>query len=256
MSMSVVADNVIFAYPNRTPVLKSVGLELNGSEMLGIIGPNGSGKTTFLKCINRILTPSQGEILLHDRDVRRMSRRDIARSVGYVPQSSSGRYSEPSVFEVVLMGRRPHVGWRSSDSDEEAAWQAIQRLGLGTLATNPYDHLSGGEKQKVLIARALAQEARVLLLDEPTSSLDIRHQLEVMDLLRELVATRSLSVCVIVHDLDLAIKYCDRVVMMKGGEVFAAGHSTEVITEATILDVYGVRAVIDRAYGRPHVVVL
>jgi iron complex transport system ATP-binding protein len=256
MSMSVQADGVVFAYPNRSPVLKSVGLELNGSEVLGIVGPNGSGKTTFLKCLNRILAPSQGEILLHDRDVTRMSRREIARSVGYVPQSSNGRYAEPTVFEVVLMGRRPHVGWRSSQRDEETAWRAIERLNLGELATTAYDQLSGGEKQKVLIARALAQEARVLLLDEPTSSLDIFHQLEVMALLRELAASRSLSVCVIVHDLDLAIKYCDRVVMMKGGEVFAAGPASDVITEASIRDVYGVRAVIDQTYGRPHVVVL
>ena len=254
--MSVQANGVVFAYPNRPPVLKSVGLELNGSELLGIVGPNGSGKTTFLKCLNRILTPSQGEILLHDREVARMSRRDIARSVGYVPQSGNGRYAEPTVFEVVLMGRRPHVGWRSSRRDEEAAWQAIERLDLGELATTAYDQLSGGEKQKVLIARALAQEARVLLLDEPTSSLDIRHQLEVMGLLRDLVAARALSVCVIVHDLDLAIKYCDKVVMLKGGEVFATGTSTDVITEANIHDVYGVRAVIDASYGRPHVVVL
>ena len=254
--MSVQADGVVFAYPNRQPVLKSVGLELNGSEVLGIIGPNGSGKTTFLKCLNRILTPAQGEILLHDRDVTRMSRRDIAKTVGYVPQSSNGRFAEPTVYEVVLMGRRPHVGWRSSARDEEAAWRAIERLELSELATTPYDQLSGGEKQKVLIARALAQEARVLLLDEPTSNLDIRHQLEVMGLLRELVATRSLSVCVIVHDLDLAIKYCDKAVLMKGGEVFAAGPTTDVITEANILDVYRVRAVIDQTYGRPHVVVL
>lgn len=254
--MSVAANGVVYAYPNRAPVLKSVGLELNGSEVLGIIGPNGSGKTTFLKCLNRILAPSQGEILLHDRDVRRMSRRDIARAVGYVPQSTTGRYSEPTVFEVVLMGRRPHAGLRSSERDEETAWSAIDRLGLTPLATNPYDQLSGGEKQKVLIARALAQEAQVLLLDEPTSSLDIRHQLEVMDLLRELVSSRSLSVGVIVHDLDLAIKYCDRVVMMRGGEVFATGASTDVITEANILAVYGVRAVIDASHGRPHVVVL
>ena len=254
--MSVYADRIVFAYPHRDPVLKSVGLELNGSEVLGIIGPNGSGKTTFLKCINYILTPSQGEILLHDRDVTRMSRRDIARTVGYVPQGGNGRTGEPTVVEVVLMGRRPHVGWRSSAGDEEVAWRAIESLGLTELATQPYDRLSGGERQKVLIARALAQEARVLLLDEPTTSLDIRHQLEVMDLLRDLVTARSMSVCVIVHDLDLAMKYCDRVVMMRGGEVFASGPTKDVITEANIHAVYGVRAVIDETYGRPHVVVL
>ena len=254
--MSVIADGVVFAYPNRDPVLKSVGLELNGSEVLGIVGPNGSGKTTLLKCLNRILSPAQGEILLHDRDVARMSRVEIARLMGYVPQSGTGRYSEPTVYEVVLMGRRPHIGWCSSKADEDKTWEILASLSLSGFAATPYDQLSGGEKQKVLMARALAQEARVLLLDEPTNSLDIRHQLDVMNLLTELVVSRGLSVCVIVHDLDLAIKYCDKVVMMKNGEVFASGACREVITESNICNVYNVHAVIDETYGRPHVVVL
>ena len=254
--MSVLAKDVVFAYPNRNPVLQSVGLELDDSEMLGIVGPNGSGKTTLLKCLNRILEPAQGEILLHDRDVLRMSRVEIARLVGYVPQSGMGRYSEPTVYEVVLMGRRPHIGWRSSKADEEKTWEILASLHLSGFAATPYDELSGGEKQRVLVARALAQEAQVLLLDEPTNSLDIRHQLDVMNLLTELVATRSLSVCVIVHDLDLAMKYCDKIVMMKEGRVFSAGPCREVITEVNIRAVYDVHAVIDETYGRPHVVVI
>ncbi len=253
--MSMVAAGVTFAYESA-PILHAVGLELGPGEVVGIIGPNGSGKTTLLKCLNRILEPAQGEVLLHDQDLARMSRVQIARSIGYVPQGNGHTLADPTVFEVVLMGRRPHSTWSTGNGDAEKVWGVLDSLGLVRFASQRFHHLSGGEKQRVLIARALVQEARILLLDEPTSSLDVRHQIDVMDLLTQLVRARSLSVCAIMHDLDLAIKYCDKVVMMKDGAVFASGPSREVITTERVRAVYDVEVVIDERYGRLHVVVL
>ncbi len=255
MEMNVIAKDVIFAY-NSTPVLNSVNLRLEPSEVLGIIGPNGSGKTTMLKCLNRILSHNQGEILIHERDIIKMKQIDIAKQVGYVPQHSNGGYGMPTVFEVVMMGRRPHAAWQSSKRDEEKTWQILASMNLDMFASHPFDQLSGGQRQKVLIARALAQEASIMLLDEPTSSLDIKHQMDVMELLRNLVKSEGLSICAIVHDLDLAMKYCDKVVMMKDGSIFAAGDAKDVITAENIKSVYDVDAVIDENNGRPHVMIL
>ncbi len=253
--MNVIAKDVEFAY-NSIPVLNSVSLTLEPSEILGIIGPNGSGKTTMLKCLNRILSHKQGEILIHDRDISTMKQIDIAKVVGYVPQHANGGHGMPTVFEVVLMGRRPHAAWQSSKKDIEKTWDILASLDMERFASHRYDQLSGGQRQKVLIARALAQEASILLLDEPTSSLDIKHQMDVMELLRSLVRSDGLSVCTIVHDLDLAIKYCDKVVMMKDGGIFAAGDACDVITAGNIRSVYEVDAVIDDSHGRPHVMIV
>ena len=253
--MNMVANDVVFAY-RSTPVLNSVSMQLNASEIMGIIGPNGSGKTTMLKCINRILAPSQGTIVIDERDISAMKRLEIAKLVGYVPQHSHGHHNSPNVFEVVLMGRRPHATWQTAKGDEEKVWEILSLLDLAKFASHSFDELSGGQRQKVLIARALAQEARIMLLDEPTSSLDIKHQMDVMDLLRDIVKSKGLSVCTIIHDLDLAIKYCDKVVLMEEGKIFAAGEASEVITAENIKQVYKVDAVIDESYGRPHVVII
>lgn len=257
MVMNMVANDVVFAY-RSVPVLNSVSLQLNPSEIVGIIGPNGSGKTTMLKCLNRILAPTQGDIMIHDQDASQMKRLDIAKLVGYVPQHSHshGNHNSPHVFEVVLMGRRPHATWQSSKADEQKVWDILTSLNIDKLASHHFDELSGGQRQKVLIARALAQEAKILLLDEPTSSLDIKHQMEVMDLLRELARSQGVSVCAIVHDLDLAMKYCDKVIMMNDGKIFSAGDSSEVITAQNIKEVYHVDAVINESHGRPHVMVI
>ncbi len=253
--MNVIANDVVFAY-HSSPVLNSVSLRIEPSEVLGIIGPNGSGKTTMLKCLNRILSHNQGEILIQDRDVAKLKQIEIAKLVGYVPQHANGGHGMPTVFEVVLMGRRPHASWQSGKSDEHKTWAILASLGMEGFASHPYDQLSGGQRQKVLIARALAQEASILLLDEPTSSLDIKHQMDVMDLLRDLVRIEGFSVCAIVHDLDLAIKYCDKVVMMKDGTIFAAGDAREVITAENIKTVYDVDAAVDEVHGRPHVMIV
>ncbi len=253
--MKLTVDGIEFGYGSKA-VLDDVGFEVGESEIVGILGPNGSGKTTLIRCINRILTPHQGKIFLDGDDVSCMSRLDVARNLGYVPQNATNESSSPNVFEVVLMGRRPHITWEFGENDREIAWSAMDEMGVKGLATQDFSRLSSGQAQRVLIARAIAQEARIFLLDEPTSNLDVRYQLEVMDVITRLVRERGVGACVIVHDLDLAMRYCDKVILMDGGKVIAAGMTEDVLTSENIKCVYGVDAVIDHSYGRSRVVIL
>ena len=252
--MKLVVKDVVFSY-DSIQALRGVSLKLNEREVLGILGPNGSGKSTLLRCINRILTPRQGEILLNGADISKLRRIEVARHIGYVPQSSLSGYEAPTVFEVVLMGRYPHnATWRISSGDIEKVWRILSILGIENLASRRFDELSGGEKQKVLIARALAQEAEILLLDEPTSNLDIKHQLEVMQLVKSLVKSNGLAAIMAIHDLNLASRYCDQIIMMKNGIIFTAGSPAEVLTAENIEEVYHVKVMVIECFGRPHIV--
>lgn len=237
--MRLIVDGLRFSY-QRLEVLKGVSFELNDHEILGVIGPNGSGKTTLLKCINMVLKPKHGVILFEGNDVKRMKRLDVAKIFGYVPQNAQSTFDTPTVFEYVLMGRRPYVSWRCSQEDFEKTWSALAALGIERFAMRRFTELSGGEQQKVLIARALAQEAKVLLLDEPTSNLDIKHQLEVMDIVKDLVTFKGLSAIVAIHDLNLASMYCDKLLLLREGKVVAVGKPKNVLTKETIKDVYGI----------------
>lgn len=253
--MNLQAEDIEFSY-GRSQILKGIGFELRPGEVLGIIGPNGSGKTTLIKCINRILEPSQGKVTIDSRDVLSMKVRDVARIMGYVPQASLDDLASPTVFEVVMMGRMPHSSWQSNKNDQELTWKALEDVDMKRFASVPFRQLSSGQMQRVLIARALAQEARILLLDEPTSNLDIKFQREIMDVIIGLVKTRNVSACMILHDMDAAMKYCDKTVIVDGGAVTAAGDTEEVLTAENIMKTFGVKVTIDRNYGRPHIIVL
>lgn len=245
--MRLCIENLVFRY-GETPVLKEICMGLGASELLGIVGPNGSGKSTLIRCIDGILKPDRGTLLLDGMDLKRMPQMEIARNLGYVPQNTP-RTFPVTVFDAVLMGRRPHLSWRSGERDRHRVVHALERLGIEHLALRDFNELSGGEQQRVLIARALAQEAGVLLLDEPTSNLDIRHQLEVMEIVRQLIAEKGLSAVIAIHDLNLASRYAHRVVMMKGGEVFAAGDPDKVFTPGNIASVYGVESLVEKRNG-------
>ena len=252
--MKLKLKDVMFAY-SSTPVLDNICLELAPSEILGIVGPNGSGKSTLIRCIDNILKPQRGSILLEGQEVRRLSQMEIARRMGYVPQSSPHIFPT-TVFDTVLMGRRPHASWRSSEKDVDIVVEVLELLGIEDFALKDFGELSGGEQQRVLLARALAQEADVLLLDEPTSNLDIRHQLEAMGILRNLVRERGLSVIMAIHDLNLAARYADRVIMLNGGEIFDAGDPVSVFTAENIAHVYGVEAAVKNDDGSPYIILL
>ncbi|NLY75815.1 MAG: ABC transporter ATP-binding protein [Firmicutes bacterium] len=235
-----------FAYWNK-PVLNDVGFEAAGGDFVAVVGPNGSGKSTLLKCIDGILKPKTGSIFIDGKNINSLSSLRLAQIIAYVPQSEGGGFPA-TVFETVLMGRKPRASWTPSEFDLKKTAAIIKQLGLGDLAFRDLDRLSGGQRQKAIIGRALAQETPLLLLDEPTSNLDIKHQLEVLELLKE-QTRQGTAVVVAIHDLNLAARYADKIIMLHQGTVFAAG-GPEVLSQANIESVYGVKVKIIRENGR------
>jgi iron complex transport system ATP-binding protein len=231
-----------FAY-GRRPVLAGVRLEVPAGEIVAVLGPNGVGKTTLLKCINAILRTEKGAILVDAEDVRRMSPAAVAARIGYVAQRTDA--AQMTVFDAVLTGRIPHIRWQATEHDLHAVEAVVARLGLGLLALRFIDELSGGELQKVAIARALVQEPRLLLLDEPTSSLDLRNQIDILSLLRSVVDDRRVAVVMTMHDINTALRFADALVFVKGGRVAAHCRAAEV-TAGLVSDVYGVAVELHR----------
>lgn len=223
-------------------VLHGITFQVASGEVLGLVGPNGSGKTTALRCCYNALTPSGGAVLIDQVDTRSLSRRDIATTVSasvQEPAVSGGL----SVRESVALGRTPHRNWldRTTDRDSAVVERCIEQVGLEGLAGRDVATLSGGERQRVSIARALAQEPKILLLDEPTNHLDLRHQLIVMELLAEL-ASHGLAIVVTMHDLRLAVEYCDRLAVLAAGALRACGPTVEVLEESLLAEVFGIKA--------------
>ncbi len=244
MSIITVTD-VDFRY-NDILALQAVSFDVRRGEFLGVIGPNGSGKTTLIRVLDGILAPERGVVSVHDTAIRGMKRRDIARVIAVVPQES------PMVFpfrviEVVMMGRSPHLGMLrfEGESDLRIVEKAMEMTDTTPLADRSMNGLSGGERQRVLIARALAQEPEVILLDEPTAFLDIRHQVELFDLMKALNRERELTVLAVTHDINLAASYCDRVLLLKEGNIHRMGTPGEVVTETNIRTVYETDVLVD-----------
>lgn len=224
---------------DKTPIVANVDIVVESGEFVGLVGPNGSGKSTTLRSIYRVLKPDAGVVSLDADDVWRLPTREVARRAAVVTQESAPDF-EFTVFEMVLMGRMPHKGLLESDApqDRELALASLKRVGMLPLADRVYASLSGGEKQRVLLARALAQQGRVLILDEPTNHLDIRAQLELLELVREL----RLTVIAAIHDLNLAAAYCDRIYVMERGHMVAGGAPPDVLTTDMVERVFGVVA--------------
>jgi iron complex transport system ATP-binding protein len=240
MTERIAAEGVSFAFRER-PVVADVSLAVAAGELLAVLGPNGSGKTTLLRLLAGLLAPSAGTVRLDGQPLGRLSRRAVARRMALVPQDPRVDYPF-TALEVTLMGRAPHqtgLGLPSS-RDLAIAEDALARVDAGALAGRVLDHLSGGERQRVFVARALAQEPSVLLLDEPTTHLDVRHQLDTHALLRDLCRERGLACVTVVHDLNLAMAYCDRVVVLAGGRVAVAGPPAQALTEERVAAVFGV----------------
>lgn len=249
--VNVDINRVCFSYPGAD-ILHEVTFCIGPGEMTGLIGPNGSGKSTLIKCIDTILKP-KGSILLNGKDVLKMNPVELARNIGLVPQHGTSAM-DSTVFETVLMGRRPHSTWRIRDEDIDKVADTLDRLNIGDMAMRDFASLSGGQKQMVLLARAICQEPEVLLLDEPTSALDIRHQLEVLEIVNNLVKERKMSAVIALHDLNLGARYTDTMVMLREGRIFSAGKAEDLYTPKMIEEVYGVKAVVLSVMGKPHVV--
>ena len=225
---------------NHNLVVEDITFQVMPGEMVGLIGPNGSGKSTIIKAISRVISLHSGKIFLDGKDVVKMRRGDLACLLGVVPQMSI-LPSAFTAFEIVLMGRNPHLGLLQYESarDMAIAWQAMERTATQSLAERVVCELSGGEIQRVVVARVLAQEPKSILLDEPTANLDIRHQVEILDLIKYLCRENNLMVVIALHDLNLAAQYCDRLVLINEGRVHAQGTPEEVINSRNIKEVYG-----------------
>ncbi len=239
-------------------VVAGISLTVRSGDFIGVIGPNGSGKTSFLKALSRALRPRRGVVLLGGEDIYRLPAREVARDLAMVPQETAASFAF-TALEVVLMGRNPHLGrlQAAGPRDLEQARLSMEKANVWHLADRPVTELSGGERQRVIIAQALAQETGLLLLDEPTQHLDISHQLSLLELLAEMCG-RGLAVVMVMHDLNLASQYCDRLVVMRGGREFMRGAPEEVLTVSMLKEVFGVGAMVTRhaVTERPHIVFL
>ena len=249
--VEVEVRDVSFSYGSEF-VIKNVTFHAYPGEITAIIGPNGAGKTTLLKLLANILVPTSGKIAFDGVDLRKMDKSEITKIVSYSPQENviPGILT---VYEVVLLGRIPYLSWRVDRRDLEITKRVIEDFGLEMYARKFTNQLSGGERQMILIAQALVREPRLLLLDEPVSNLDIRNQLEILDLLKRITRRRNITTITILHDLNLAARYADKVLILNNGSVHGYGPPETVLTRDALSSVYRVEAVVSRNNGLVHI---
>lgn len=242
----ILAHGLEFRYDSHL-ALAGISLRIERGDMVALIGPNGAGKSTLLKCLTRALRPRCGAVLVEGRDIGRLGARELARRIGMVPQAQTLDF-DFTVEEIVAMGRHPYLppfgGLRPADL--EAVRQALEATGTGSLAERPVSSLSGGEQQRVTLARALAQEPEILLLDEPTAHLDIAYQVEIMEMVRDLNRRRGMTVLAAVHDLNLAARYFPRFLLLAGGKILAAGRAEQVLRPEILRRAYGVEVIVTK----------
>jgi iron complex transport system ATP-binding protein len=243
--------NISFAYAGNE-VLKDISFSVQPGECVGILGNNGAGKSTLITCLNRIRAPRTGKVCIDNRDVLKMRQREIARCISYVAQKNE--LSQTTVFDSVLLGRKPYIKWAVSQEDLDLCDEMIERVGMSKLKLRHVSELSGGEVQKVMLARALVQQPKLLLLDEPTSSLDPKNQHGMLALVQNLARERSIGVLIVIHDLSLALRYCDKFLFIKNGAVYKYGDES-IITTETISAVYGIDSSVVEIDGRKLVVI-
>ena len=248
--MNVKAEDIKLSY-GAEAILKGVSMEAGNREFVGLIGPNGSGKSTLLKCVYRVLSPDKGAVFLDGKPLKDMNYKTSARSLGVVAQHNYYNF-DFSVREVVLMGRAPHKKALERDNakDYQIVEEALQRVQMEQFADRSFSTLSGGEQQRVILARALAQQTPCLILDEPTNHLDITHQLQLLKIVKKLDAT----VISAIHDLNIAAMFCDRIYVLKNGEIVAQGTPREVLTRELIREIYEVESdIVEDSKGNMHI---
>lgn len=250
--MQLIIEDVSFAY-SSTPVLNDITAELKGPGFISILGPNGVGKSTLIHCINKILQPTKGAVFIDEENVANIPIKDLAKIIGYVPYSATDTFPL-SVVDTVLMGRHPYSRWGSLDDDLDMVYDVLEKLGIENLAMRPFNELSAGQHQKVMLARGLVQEPKILLLDEPTSNLDVKHQLDVAKMLKRLSEEQQILIIMICHDINIAAKYSDEIILLCDGSIYDIGTPQEVITKENLAHVYGVTSRIVDDDGRPHVI--
>ncbi len=243
-SVTLRINNIACRY-DAANVLENIDFSAKGGDFIGVVGPNASGKSTLLKSISKVLKPHTGVVLLNEKDVHTLKSAEIAKNLAVVPQESVISFAF-TALEVVLMGRTPHLNRFEMESRQDLAiaQKSMELTNTWYLAERPIDTLSGGEKQRIIIARALTQEPRVLLLDEPTDHLDINHQIEILDLIKRLSKEKEMVVIGVFHDLNIVSQYCDRLILLHKGRIFAAGGAGDVLTGENIEKVYGVKVTV------------
>ena len=244
--------NLSFHYKGCPEVLKNVSFPIEPGQFLAILGNNGVGKSTLLKCFNHILKPDTGKVLLNGNDLLKQSGRDVAKQVAFVSQSAPN--TQMTVHDVVMLGRRPYMKWGFTEQDHNIVHDAMHRLDVEDMRGRFLSQLSGGEKQKVMLARALAQQPKVLLLDEPTSALDIQNQYQVLKIVRDICHRDQIIAVVVIHDLNLALRFCDRFLLLKDGQVYRQG-GRSILDREALREVYGVDAKVVELEGR-HIVLV
>lgn len=230
--------NLSFAYGSTT-ILQDISFQVAPGECVGILGNNGAGKSTLITCINRIRNPKSGQVMINGQNLQKLRRNALARKVAYVAQKNE--MTNATVFDCVLLGRTPYIKWSVSQYDLDLCEEIIGQLGISHLKLRNVDQLSGGEMQKVMLARALVQQPELLLLDEPTSNLDPRNQYEMMALVQRIAREKKIAVLIVIHDLNLALRYCDRFYFLKDREGYSFG-GIETVTEQTLQNVFGINA--------------
>lgn len=250
--MILSVNGLKFKYPGRR-VLQDIDFSVEKGDCLAILGTNGVGKSTLLKCINRILKPQSGAVYIQEDEIFKLSRNELAQKVGYVAQKHEG--ARLTVFDAVLLGRKPYIKWDASPKDMEVTHRVLKLMELEDYSLRYLDELSGGELQKVVIARALAQEPNILLLDEPTSNLDLKNQVEVIAIIKKVVKEQQIAAIVTMHDINLAIRFADKFIFLKNGTIFAAG-GVEIITPKNIESVYSVSVAVEKFNNIPVVLPL
>jgi iron complex transport system ATP-binding protein len=246
-------EGISFSYQARE-VFSRISLDARGGQLVSLVGPNGAGKTTLLKCINRLLPLKEGTVRLDGWDLSKLSRAELAKCTAYVPQAAVSSFPI-TVFDTVLLGRKPYLNWKPQQQDLDLVMDMIERMELTSLAMRDLGSLSGGERQKVLVAKAMVQEPRLLLFDEPTSYLDLKYQLKIMQFIRDLIDEKHICALITTHDLNLALQFSDRLVVLKDGIIAAEG-SPAILSEGLILQVYGVEASLQHYQDQPFMIPL
>jgi iron complex transport system ATP-binding protein len=234
-------------------IWKDINLEITEPGLVGILGPNGVGKSTFMYTLNKILEPTEGDVTIGGKNVKELDYKDLAKIMAYVPQQSNETFAM-SVLDTVLMGRYPISGFTTAEEDVKVATRCLKMMGITDLAMRNFNELSAGQHQKVMIARGLAQEPQILMLDEPTANLDIYHQIYVMKLLRDIAKEKNIIVLVICHDLNVASRFADRLILLSRGKIVADGPSKDVITAENIKQVYNMDSEVLMVDDRPYVI--
>ncbi len=249
----ICVENISHHYKGYPCTLKDISFKLKEGEFLAILGNNGVGKSTLLKCLNHILRADSGRVMLNEKNLLAMPIREVSKHVAFVSQSVPNTHM--TVHDVVMMGRRPYMKWGFNENDHKIVHKVMQRLNLvGDIQGRFLSQLSGGERQKVMLARALAQEPKVLLLDEPTSSLDIKNQHQVLNIVHSICREDKISAIIVIHDLNLALRYCDRFLLMSKGRVYRYGDHS-VLDSQALETVYGIKGCVEEISGQHMVLV-